>query len=103
MQEPKETWVQSLGGEDSLKGAWQPTLVFLPRGSHGQSSLVGYSPQGRRESDMTEVTAHTLTSWCTFFKKLNLTKIFIEVTVDSHAIVSNNTKGDPLYTLPSFS
>ena len=24
--------------------AWQPTLVFLPGGSHGQRSLVGYGP-----------------------------------------------------------
>ena len=25
---------------------WQPTPVFLPRKSHGQMSLVGYSPWG---------------------------------------------------------
>ena len=24
--------------------AWQPPSVFLPGGSHGQRSLVGYSP-----------------------------------------------------------
>ena len=33
---------------------WQPTPVFLPGKSHGQRSLVGYSPQGRKESDKTE-------------------------------------------------
>ena len=33
---------------------WQPTPVFLPGESHGQRSLVGYSPQGRKESDTTE-------------------------------------------------
>ena len=33
---------------------WQPTLVFLPRESHGQRSLVGYGPQGYKESDTTE-------------------------------------------------
>jgi len=33
---------------------WQPTPVFLPGESHGQRSLVGYSPRGRKESDMTE-------------------------------------------------
>ena len=33
---------------------WQPTSVFLPGESHGQRSLVGYSPWGRRESDTTE-------------------------------------------------
>ena len=36
--------------------AWYPIPVFLPRESHGQRSLVDYSPQGHRESDMTEVT-----------------------------------------------
>ena len=34
---------------------WQPTSVFLPGRFHGQRSLVGYSPWGRKESDMTEV------------------------------------------------
>ena len=33
---------------------WQPTPKFLPGESHGQRSLVGYSPWGCRESDMTE-------------------------------------------------
>ena len=33
---------------------WQPTPVFLPGESHGRRSLVGYSPWGRKESDMTE-------------------------------------------------
>ena len=33
---------------------WQPTPVLLPRESHGQRSLVGYSPRGRKESDTTE-------------------------------------------------
>ena len=33
---------------------WQPTPVFLPvRGIHGQRSLAGYSPRGRKESGMT--------------------------------------------------
>ena len=32
----------------------QPTLVFLPGVPHGQRSLAGYSPWGRKESDMTE-------------------------------------------------
>ena len=39
---------------------WQPTPVFSPENSHGQKSLVGYSPWGRRESDVTE-GAHTHT------------------------------------------
>ena len=35
---------------------WQPTPVFLPGESQGRGSLVGYSPWGCTESDMTEVT-----------------------------------------------
>ena len=31
-----------------------PTPVFLPREFHGLRSLVGYSPWGRKESDITE-------------------------------------------------
>ena len=32
----------------------QPTPVFLPRKFHGQRTLAGYSPWGRKESDVTE-------------------------------------------------
>ena len=36
------------------------TPVFLPGESHGQRSLVGYSPWGCKESDMTEhMSTHT--------------------------------------------
>ena len=42
------------GSGRSPGGAWQPTPVFLPGEFHGQSSLADYSPQGRKESDMTE-------------------------------------------------
>ena len=50
----QETWVRSLGWDDPLEEAWQPTPVFLPREFHGQRSLVGYSPWVRKESDMTD-------------------------------------------------
>ena len=36
--------------------AWKPTAVFLPGGSHGHKSMVGYSSWSHRESDTTEVT-----------------------------------------------
>ena len=51
-----EIWVQSLGQEDPLEKGRQPTPVFLPGESHGQRILVDYSPRGRKESDMAEVT-----------------------------------------------
>ena len=42
----QEMQFQSLGQEDSWKRKWQPTLIFLPGGSHGWRSLTGYSPWG---------------------------------------------------------
>ena len=38
-----------------------PTPVFLSGEFHGQRSLVGYSPWGHKESDMTEQITHTHT------------------------------------------
>ena len=43
-------WVGKIPG----RRAWQPTAVFLPEESHGQRSLVGCSPWGRKEPDTTE-------------------------------------------------
>ena len=48
--------VRSLGREDALEEGVQPTPVLLPGESHGQRSLAGYSPEGYKESDTTEVT-----------------------------------------------
>ena len=41
-------WIPSLGWEDPLGRKWQPTPVFLPEKFHGQRSLVGYNPWGRK-------------------------------------------------------
>ena len=51
MQETQETWVRSLGQEDPLEKEMAP--IFLSGKSHGQRSLVGYSPWGCKEMDMT--------------------------------------------------
>ena len=45
-------------GKIPWRRALQPTPVSLPGESQGQRSLAGYSPLGRRESDMTEVLTH---------------------------------------------
>ena len=43
---------------------WHPTPVLLPGKSHGRRSLVGYSPWGREEPDMTErLHFHFSLSW----------------------------------------
>ena len=41
-------------GKIPLIKKWQPTPVFLPGESHGQRSLVGYSPLDHKELDMIE-------------------------------------------------
>ena len=56
-QEIHETWVRSLGREDSPGGGnSNPLQSSCLENPHGQRSLVGYSPWGCRELDMTEAT-----------------------------------------------
>ena len=45
-------------GKIPWRRAWQPTPVSLPGELHGQRSLAGYSPWGRKESDTTEALMH---------------------------------------------
>ena len=52
-----DPWVRKI----PWRRAWQPTPVFLPGESHGQRSLMGYSPWGRKELDTTEATEHACT------------------------------------------
>ena len=46
-----------------FKSKWQFTPVFLLGKSHGQRSLVGCSPWGHKESDMTELIHMSSLSW----------------------------------------
>ena len=52
--DPRDADLIPGGGKIPWRRKWQPAPVFLPRKSHGQRSLVGYSPQGYKESAMTE-------------------------------------------------
>ena len=45
-----DPWVRKI----PWRRKWQPTPVFLPGESPGRRNLVGYSPQGCKESDITE-------------------------------------------------
>ena len=45
----RETWVPSLGREDPLEEGMATRSSFLHGESHGQRSLVGYSPWGRKD------------------------------------------------------
>ena len=46
-------------GKIARRRKWQPSPLFLPRKSHGQRSLVGYSPKGLEEWDATEAAQHS--------------------------------------------
>ena len=70
---------------------WQPTPIFLPGESHGQRSLVGYSPWGHKESDTTERTAH----------KSLLEYICFPGTHNSNIRIWNLTVADTARWLPS--
>ena len=51
-----ETWFQSLGWEDPLEKEMATHSSILAWEIHGRRSLVGYSPWGRKESDMNTVS-----------------------------------------------
>ena len=50
----RETWVQTLCQEDPLEKEMATHSSTLAWKSHGQRSLVDYSPWGRKESEKTE-------------------------------------------------
>ena len=85
-----DPWV----GKIPWRRKWQPTPGFLPGESHGQRSLVGYSPQRCKELDMIEATkystAHIYThiyviaqSWKNKNKPENFSEI-LEVNIYSY-------------------
>ena len=55
MRHTFDPWV----GKTPSRRKWQPTPGFLPGESHGQRSLAGYSPWGRKESDCAHIYANT--------------------------------------------
>ena len=48
--------IPGLGRSPGKRNGYPLTPVFLPEESRGQRSLAGYSPWGRKESDVTEHT-----------------------------------------------
>ena len=72
---------------------WQHTLVFLPGKSHGQKSLVGYSPWGLKESDTTEwLSPHAPERMTWLGQSGNNTQLWmcLVVKLKSDAVKDNN-------------
>ena len=56
---------------------WHPTPVLLPGKSHGRRSLVGCSPWGRKESDMTERFHFHFSLFMNWRRKWQPTPVFL--------------------------
>ena len=56
MQEMSEMWVQYLGQEDPLEKEMTTQSTVLAWRIYEQRSLVGYSPWGHKELNITETT-----------------------------------------------
>jgi len=82
----QETWVQSLGGKILWRKAWQPTPVFLSGEFHGQRSLVGYSPWGHKELDLTERPTLSLSHM-----KVKINTILTEMWLDDAQLLNKLT------------
>ena len=65
---------------------WQPTPVFLPGKSHGQRSLVAYSPLGRKrvghdlltKQQQVHIHTHTHTHTHTHIRRINREEIYLK-------------------------
>ena len=60
----QENQVQSLGREDPLEKGMATHSSILAWRIHGQRSLAGYSPWGRKESDTTERLMFSFFTYC---------------------------------------
>ena len=95
----RETWVQCLGWEDLEK---EMATHSTPGKSHGQRSLIGYSPWGCQELYITEQLCFPLfiisIELCIQgeFNKCNCYCVFItlfgSITIYSHALIILKTK-----------
>ena len=69
-------------GKIPWRRGWQPTSVLLPGESHGQRSLLGCRPRGRKDSDVTGATRHAGTSgertpgWPTSYPDNGLSELY---------------------------
>ena len=62
-------------GSERERRKWQSSPVFLPKKSHGQRSLVSYSPWSHKESDVTNTFPFT---WVDDNFYLGLSTIYVE-------------------------
>ena len=64
-----DSWVRKI----PWRRKWQPTPVFSPGTSHGQGSLRGYRPWGRKESQQRLNSNNNVDRWWMFTKLIVVT------------------------------
>ena len=80
------------GREIPWRRAWQPAPVFLPGESHAQRNLVGYSPWGCKESDMTEQLYLLLHTYIQMGLKTNDSLLFLNISLKHKISKMNGNK-----------
>ena len=78
----QETQVASWLGNIPWRKEWLPTPVFLPGESHGQRSLVGYSPWGRKEWERQSIHACMLGTYMLTSENSLLVLILLSLYID---------------------
>ena len=79
-----------LGQEDPpWRSEWLPIPVFLPRKSHGQGNLAGFSQSGCKESGMTEQLTH-------YFMKKTYKNLFIKTHIQYNASYQTRMENDSI-------
>ena len=79
-----DSWVSKI----PWRRPWQFTPIFLPGESHGQWSLVGYSPQGCKESTLScvkQLSTHILIYVLQRFT-FHMTLIFKNSSILTHVV-----------------
>ena len=81
-------------GKIPWSSKWQDTPAFFPGKFHGQKSLVGYSPLGHKESNMTEQWSSS--SSRQFLDDLcNIEEVHLYFCFLNHELVLNSIKCFP--------
>ena len=67
----RRPWFHPWVGKIRWRRKWLRTPVFLPEESHGQRSLMGYSPRGHKELALKRLSTHA--TWLKCIRYLKLT------------------------------
>ena len=101
----QEAQLWFLGGEDPLEKWMPPTPVCLPGEFHGQMNLVGYSPWGHKEPEITEWLTHWTEKRYQWHKigQMQVKSVFQSIVLHYWLFLSihNHTRAQALQSCPT--